>query len=790
MPRKSILKAPPISSNDNTENSQPGAVPDDVTQSMDFTEVQPSQPRKSFGRRVSFASHAHVRLFEVRDQNANGTADPSSSPDRPPSADNSSNNENTHAQPDEAPRPRRSSISRRRSSVAFSEFGEQSMDMDMDDTAPSLEHFIRDGQYDGTVEEDEEFSDEYDDGEDMDMTEAVPHNLVHRRSLSLPRQPFLPQRRRSSTTPVLTSSQSQRENQPPPPIEQSYTDDTQTSQLDEDMTTSSVQSQSFASEGSSGEHTQPMEFTIPINRSLRPPAEQDNAWQQLRAATHAGVTPTDPQPEVSVEADAELTDALNRMLKARDSIGLPPHNGPLVTRSEGSEGDVSLEDRPLEDSFTSTDDSFSRELDPDGIDEQTMNITTMIRSSLGSTAMDETSVYGGQFPDHEPTELMEPQPQEMEKPPSLRANIFSAPATEQPSRPSVFTLPGQTSKPNVLSAEQQIFSTPEPPPSKASAQPNRSPSKPPASVTVPKPFTFSFRPPVRINAPATPTTPSKVPIFRGTAAFAPPSAPKSPKKRTAPEDTDPHEDGPSAAKKQAIGKLSPAKKSGSEARPGPSTTTTARRTSAVRRPSGYFAQRKSLGGGANTGNPSPRKPTAHGRQSLGSTTPHDDQVSLYPDPSEVAKEVSEPPARIRSPISVMSSPATPANNAHCERETFRQSIVVPSPTRGSPAPAVRVASPVPAIRPTASSLPPPVADSAGITSAEKTAPQSPPPESLSVRTANERRKSHIIPHSQNVFEEQNKHPADDTEPTATQQWRDGVQEEGLEDEGVRMSHEI
>lgn len=81
-PRKSILKA---------TFSAPEPTPsppddDNVTQSMDITradfrtEIQDRYSRKFLGRRVSFAEHAHVRMFEIQEHNTNSTGSPQSSP--------------------------------------------------------------------------------------------------------------------------------------------------------------------------------------------------------------------------------------------------------------------------------------------------------------------------------------------------------------------------------------------------------------------------------------------------------------------------------------------------------------------------------------------------------------------------------------------------------------------------------------------------------------------------------------------------------------------------------------
>ena len=97
--------------------------------------------RKSLGRRVSFANHAHVLLFEVTEQNTNSTASPQSSP--------AAEIESYGATDDENAYPGASSFKHRsfiRQSIAFSEGGgEELMDMDSDDRGYSPAAFFRAG---------------------------------------------------------------------------------------------------------------------------------------------------------------------------------------------------------------------------------------------------------------------------------------------------------------------------------------------------------------------------------------------------------------------------------------------------------------------------------------------------------------------------------------------------------------------------------------------------------------------------------------------------------------------
>ena len=115
----------------NLPGSADASAAGDETTSMDLTEVQP-QPRKSLARRVSFASHLHIRLIDGKQ-----AREPQSSSPNPP-ARNDGDNGDEDEDDDENSHPvhtasRRRSSMRRRSSTGFSEFGEQSMDMDDDD---------------------------------------------------------------------------------------------------------------------------------------------------------------------------------------------------------------------------------------------------------------------------------------------------------------------------------------------------------------------------------------------------------------------------------------------------------------------------------------------------------------------------------------------------------------------------------------------------------------------------------------------------------------------------------
>ena len=315
--------------------------------------------RKSLGRRVSFANHAHVRLFEVPEQNTNSTASPQSSPAADVENRPATNDENVY--PGASSFRRRSSIRR---SIAFSEGGgEESMDMDSDDTGYSPAAFFKVGH---DVEEGDDLHDFGDEGDypddDMDVTEAIPRNIIRQRSLSLgvPRQPLA-----NLTSPQALIDEQDEEVEEAP--------------IEHD----SAQSQSVTSEDNA---SQLMEFTVPLIRPHRPPSD---AWLALRAATHSGDTPyipsSDDEEQRGVQ-DMELTDAVSRLQAARTSIGLG--NG------DGEEGQP--------DSFNSTEDSFAEE--NSGISDegnQTVNVTQLMRrvslaTSTHDSTMEVTTLYSAQ----------------------------------------------------------------------------------------------------------------------------------------------------------------------------------------------------------------------------------------------------------------------------------------------------------------------------------------------------------------------------------------------------------
>ena len=851
---------------------------------MDLTEVHGQGPRKSLLRRVSFASHTQVKLFYKQS--------PQHSPEHPdpehqPAGFVSRADHDENAIPGPSQPQRRVSF-RRRSSGVYSEFGERSMDMDLDDTAPLPQHFMPQNRTlaQGSAVEDDDFTEDEDDSSDMEVTEAIARNIERKRSLSLGGNGAASGNRGRRRSSIVTSTQHLSENQPPRhehPIPEE--DASFEHEGEEEPTTSSAHTtSSFTSEGSSGE---PMEFTIPILPSMRQPPEPDPLWLQLRAMTHAGSEPYEPPPPESdddalmiqpapghhvygqqsydrpsddedddVEQDMDLTSAMTRLQQARASLGL----GAPTLRQEHD--DYQREDQQPEqdqgvgyqDDTFSTEDSFGDE--SADLDNRTINLTQ--RTSLGTidSSMDETDVQDRMF--RIPTTAGEagqpspnPQSQERVSAPqpsvegqsssrSLSSSVFSAPMPGPLGASGVFsapapgaltssvftppvvsnvfapqTTPGVSPAPPSETSFAGIFSAPAAGGATAprqAAHPPRSPSKSPGPATIPKPFTFSLP---RAGSP------SKIPVptantqagqpHRGTAAFAPPTVPKSPK-RPAADLPSAGTDGPSASKRPTTGRAATDHASslpalGSNAPSAePSATEAAasqptagananRRSSMVRRPAGYFAQRKSLGAGAlpsaqqvggdagSTGaalrprasmgaQPSSAAlaaPLSRTRSDPGPTNTtgaEKEGSALYPDLTQLASEVQAQRA---------ASPA-PAFSKGKEREgeqEAREAASIASPVRASPSPLTQEG---------ASSLP-----------AQRNASPIPTPAPLRDRPSTHIEKPassqpRIIDVSMAMDVEQDMSIADGP-AGASQAWKESVPEEAAQDDdGVSLHH--
>ncbi|KAF7784689.1 hypothetical protein Agabi119p4_854 [Agaricus bisporus var. burnettii] len=646
VPRKSILKASSIINTEEqtqqssqSSNSQ-SSLPDDsnVTESMDLTleyraRIHDNASRKSLGRRVSFAEHAQVRLFQTPNHdNTNSTGSPQSSPiPSSPEADvlPTLSNENDY--------PR----GQRRSSVRYSMAGSEDMDMSSD----NLGAFLDSGE--GSALMGEEL--DLDGNDNMDATEALRGNLPRRRSLS-GRQPFAPIRPRDSIMFPEDGTI---------PFDNDDDDDddgnSAQSMLEED---SQVQSEAENSQ-------EGMEFTVPMGQSLKPPATEDPVWLALRQVTHSGDTPH--EPEASSEDDIqvagsqqgmELNDAMARLMRARDSLG--EHTEDIIEDMEITSVNGNFAAR--DDSSSSSDDTPN---DDFGNGDETLNISKIVgrlslgRMSLGfqDTTMDESGIYESTIPLSSSTpqqSLAQPPPEKDRLTPDLPSDLPDFPETPEPERveaprPSVFLPP--TEETNVPPPLPPI--TPLTTPAIATEQPPKSPvfkliPPPPASdsavLQLPKPHARHI----------SPAKPKPKPSF--SAAFAPPVAKPSPKKLSSAQSTPVNgttnkrrfsvmQDGApdtgrsSPAKRPTLGPKSiagPSPNQRSAPSPGKNTPRKGSHapSAAPKRQSGYFARRKSLGnalivptdgrGESHISTPSSlRENAGRARASLGSTLPED-----------------------------------------------------------------------------------------------------------------------------------------------------------------------
>ena len=558
---------------------------DDITQTMDFTRdikspIKEYAARKSLGRRVSFASHAQVRVFE-KDQNR-GDTHPSSSPVAGPSSQTGApvNDENNY--------PGASSVGRRRSSlrrsVAFSENGEASMDMDSDlESSPLPANFLTEGPF-LQDEESCDVSGNWGEEVDMDLTTAnIPANRTRKSSIGLSSLPH-------------------------PEEDTTFNGDPDS----EDMTQGSTGDLS-------GVQTVPTEFTVPLNKSLRQPEPPTAEWLALRAITHAGEdSPYEPPPSdldedetfdrgggIDLgEGDMDLIEAETRLRRMRESLGLT--------------------NVPREDSFTSSEGSSF-----DAGDNQTVNLTSAWRrESLGtdsSSVMDPMNVQGttGESIADEAVNRALSHSLDVDEPagqsgrdPHARA-LLSAPTTSV----NVTNLPRDTADPRppppVFSKPTSVFSAPK------DCPPSPSKLKPPAS-----------------------------PRKAGTAAFALPVPRPQPKKGPLPasiddgvfsrvEDQENSVKGPTEHNTPMAASTSGLAKS-------ISTSSAVRRSSAggLRRPSGYFAQRRSLVPSDALNMPRPLSPKKKGAPASVNVA---ESSGIDQDLADIGRENVEPSPSLQHP---------------------------------------------------------------------------------------------------------------------------------------------
>lgn len=479
---------------------------------------------------MSFASHAQVRVFE-KDPNR-GDASPSAT--NHPGQSTQSGAQSGPIVNDENDYPGASSMARRRSSLrrsaVFSENGEASMDMDSEPgSSPIPAGFSIQGSF-LQDEEPDDVSGVWDEEADMDLTTNLAASKPRRSSLGLA---SLPQ----------------------PGQDMSFDDLSRSDDIPHD------------SAADLSRESEPTEFTVPLNKSLRKPEPPSAEWLALRAMTHAGDSSFEPPPsdmdedgplaqEGGVglgEEDMEITEAETRIRRMRESLGLA--------------------NIPQEDSFTSSEGSSIG-----GEDNQTINLTNVWRESLGtdsSSIMDLSNFQGnsGESSVDEAVNRVFSPKLSLEDPP--------APPEQHNPQPVPF-------EPALTTPPADVIDSPHNPP-----QPPVPPvfSKPGHVFSAPKRASLS---PSKLKSPA---SPRKV----GTAAFALPVPRPQPKKpeATGVEDDDPfHYEGGNSSHKRKTSQRSPSKPTNAPASTEPvATTSAAPRSSAagLRRPSGYFAQRKSLG---------------------------------------------------------------------------------------------------------------------------------------------------------------------------------------------------
>ena len=619
----------------------------------DFYErIQDNTTIKSFGaRRVSFADHVHVRFIEgSRNKNTNDTGSPQSShvPDSPAE-------QHPQVITDENAYPGAASHPRRRSSIRDSLATNEGEDMDLTSFDPSAFLHVA-----GSAIMDEELGDDYSD--DMDVTEVVHGDIIRKRSLSTGL-------RRPLAQISQTAEQDQRQE------EQSCTsDDSQMRSDDSDM-------------------TETMEFTIPLDKPLRPPPELDEAWLALRRETHSGDTPieslsSDDIDHANVDDGMDLGHAVQRLLRARDSLpsAQPPSN--IAEASEYFHPD---------DSVSSTENSFRDEA---GSGDQTINVSKVLgRMSVGEqenirtsmdyqeSTMDESEIYGAIVPPVQPTpQQSKVQPQPQGSTTGLTLTVFQPP----PSNPVPSPAPPTSSLPQHHPNVSIPFSF-TPGPSSSSKSKDLTAAPPSISKSKSKrTYSAAFAPPVsrpspKKSIPVVVTSPNKRPRQNEESDSERGDAGKpSPAKRPAiaakwPFIASQEKDGSLAASSPKPKPLSPSKKAPFQ---DPKGNTLGQRPSSLRRPSGYFARRKSLSTGLvsndaeEDGAPatnmriSPKKKAVVGlgRASLGSGSSN--TLTRFEKDSG-------------SDLGYAKAKATEAQQ--CVREASRQTIA--SPTRGSPAPA-------------------------------------------------------------------------------------------------------
>lgn len=597
--------------------------------------------------------------------------------------------------------------------------------MDLSSIGPSA--FLHAGE--SAIVDDKFDGEEYD---DMDVTEVIHGGFIRKPSLSIGL-------RRPLTQISQTNDQ-----------DYGHVED----QEEQSFTSGDSQLQSDDSDESG------MEYTMPLDKSLWPSAEHDEAWLALRKETHSGDTPIEPElssddlDHPNVGDGMDLDHAEQRLIRARDSL---------------SSTQLILDD----DTFSSTEGSFR---DEGGSGDQTINVSKVYgQTGLGEqgnigyqeSTMDESEIYGGIVPP-----------------------VHSTPRQSKVQPPSHEPTPAPTA-PSLT-----VF---QPPLSNLAPGSAPAPSSPllhrPA---VPVPFSFTPRPQDSSNSKnftTAPTSPSKNKSRQTfSAAFAPPVArltPKkgsvtSPNKRSRPNEEGDTENGdadkPGPAKQPAVAvkwphaasleksvtpaASSPKPKPLSPRKKAPFQVASAsgqRPSSSLRRPSDYFARRKSFGTGLGSNlAEEDRAPAVNTRSSLKKGGGGLGRMSLGSGPGNTWTRLEND-----SGSDFTHAKAEEMEAQQCVREASRQAVASPSPTRGSPAPASPSSSSIRPVSPVVLQL-----------SADHVRTPSPDVPAVDISTL-------LGPEE---FGE--KDTVDETNINPTEQWRDGVEpSEFVDDDGPPISIE-
>ncbi|KAK7029013.1 hypothetical protein VNI00_014723 [Paramarasmius palmivorus] len=691
-PIKGILKVrrPSEATSSQSTSASQSQIQDD-THSMDITQVIPSLPIENTGRqslaarRVSFYDFAHVRLFE---KNHTTSSTGSLESPGPPSSDDGPFEPQVPQTPtpvnDENAYPG-ASLNRRRS-IRFSTTGS-----DMDMTSASVGGFLNEDDS-ALIDQELELSD---DDEAMDVTQA--HGNVHRkRSLSMG----------GKRAPLSQLSAN--------PDGEPSSDGLQPS-FQEEGSQSFVSEQSMASESDQSG----MEYTIPLNQRIKP-ADKDEAWIALVKATHSGQAGAE---EASSDVgDQDITgDDMDLDSPVKPSVGDDSISDASIDIDCADDGNETINVSKLLGRFSFGDhtrrSSIGAGILGDGNSEKInaskvlprFSFSDRTRQSLGGfgddSAMEESAIYGE----------------------------LGALATSTP-RPSILP-PAEPSSP--IPEEEEVLPESEPQPE---LEPTPTPEQPPPAAAstskIPLPKVFSAphsqtnelpkRPPSPKKPVLTPKSPGKSAPKGFSAAFAPPVAKPTPKKSapststptTVPEkrphssDSDKNSDKPSPAKRQALANrwtnatsppqqdpsaraespvprpLSPGKKAIFQ----PPTAS----SSSIRRPSGYFARRKSLGIGLGAapveeeeatpapvpapGSPKKKAGIGMGRASVGSAGSADAWKRFDRNAAETAGSLKGKGKAIEV-LEEQQPPAVPSP--------------VRSPVRASPVPSPHLAAPAP-----------------------------------------------------------------------------------------------